>query len=419
MNRFYLLPICIFIVWLMPSISLAQNAACDGTRFIDEVFATTTKTTVKFGENTSNGGNFKELYMDIYEPDGDAAVKRPAIVVAFGGSFIFGSRATLAGLCEYYAKRGYVAATIDYRLFDAPIFPIPDSIAMMEEVIMAISDMKAAIRFLRKDAATSNQFRIDPDFVFAGGESAGSIVANHVAYVSDTLEYPPFISAEVNAQGGLEGNTDDPANSNMGYSSEVQGVLNLYGALYTSDFLDAGDPPITSIHGTNDDVVPYGYGWATVSGFNIIHMSGSSSIHKRADLEGVDNHLITVPNGGHGTFMSNSMWSDSIYTMASIMMEELVCDGFSSINQISVDRQVVVFPNPTSSELHIAFNGLNEKYQVELIDQLGRKVIAVSGLSDDEFILSKQDVPAVGMYQLYVSFENGELAPVVRNVVFH
>lgn len=416
MIRFYLLPVCIFFLWLAPNALVAQNAACDGTRFIDEVFTSTIKTTVKFGENTSNGGNFKELYMDIYEPDGDGAVERPVIVVAFGGSFIFGSRATLGSLCQNYAKRGYVAATIDYRLFDAPLFPIPDSLAMMEEVIMAISDFKAAIRYLRKDAATTNQFRIDPDFVFVGGESAGAIIANHVAYVTDTLEYPPFISTVVNAQGGLEGNTDDPANSNMGYSSEAQGVLSLYGALYNSDFLDAGDPPITSIHGTNDGVVPYGYGWATVSGFNIIHMSGSSSIHKRADLEGVVNHLITVPGGGHGGF--SSVWMDSVYTTAAIMMEELVCDGFSSIDQISVDRQVVVFPNPTSSQLHIAFNGLNEKYQVELIDPLGRKVLSISGLTDNEFVLSKDAIPNGGLYQLYITFENGELAPVVRNVVF-
>lgn len=416
MNRFYLFPICIFILLLSTNISSGQNAACDGTRFIDEVFTTTTKTTVKFGENTSNGGNFKELYMDIYEPDGDGAVERPAIVVAFGGSFIFGSRASLASLCEYYARRGYVAATIDYRLFDAPLFPIPDSLAMMEEVVMAISDMKAAVRYLRKDAATTNQFRIDSDFVFVGGESAGAIIANHVAYVTDTLEYPAFIAAEVNSQGGLEGNTDDPADSNMGYSSAVQGVISLYGALYTSDFLDAGDPPITSIHGTNDGVVPYGYGWATVSGFNIIHMSGSSSIHKRADLEGVSNHLITVPNGGHGGF--NTMWMDSMYNTAAIMMEELVCDGFSSIDQISVDRQVVVFPNPASSQLHIAFNDLNEKYNVTLVDPLGRKVVSLPGLTDNEFILTNNLIPAAGMYQLFITFENGELAPVVRNIVF-
>ena len=137
--------------------AIAQNhPTCDGSRYVSQVFTTVDTTMdVWYGNNTTYAGNNLDLYMDIYQPTGDVAAMRPAIILAFGGSFISGEKEDMHSLCLYYASRGFVAVTIDYRLYDGPFFPFPDSAAMTDVVIKAVGDMKASIRFLREDAALS------------------------------------------------------------------------------------------------------------------------------------------------------------------------------------------------------------------------------------------------------------------------
>ncbi|MDF1864360.1 MAG: esterase, partial [Saprospiraceae bacterium] len=79
MRIFYILA---FLLGLA-NIITAQNLGCDGNRFVNEVFMETTETIgVQFGQNTTLGGNQKDLLMDIYEPTGDNLEMRPAIVLA-------------------------------------------------------------------------------------------------------------------------------------------------------------------------------------------------------------------------------------------------------------------------------------------------------------------------------------------------
>ena len=56
--------------------------------------------------------------MDVYEPAGDHARNRPAMVWIHGGGFRGGTRhqGNVVGLARAFAQRGYVAASIDYRL---------------------------------------------------------------------------------------------------------------------------------------------------------------------------------------------------------------------------------------------------------------------------------------------------------------
>lgn len=103
--------------FLTPTLLTGQKQlppGCDGTRFIDEVFGSAVIYTVQYGQNLNNGIQ-QPLIMDIYEPEGDNLTDRPVIILAHGGYFIFGGRGEMADLCQYFAKRGYVAATIDYR----------------------------------------------------------------------------------------------------------------------------------------------------------------------------------------------------------------------------------------------------------------------------------------------------------------
>ena len=60
----------------------------------------------------------EDLFMDIFEPTGDTLSMRPLVIVAFGGGFVAGSRNhwSMRLICEELAQRGYVTASIDYRL---------------------------------------------------------------------------------------------------------------------------------------------------------------------------------------------------------------------------------------------------------------------------------------------------------------
>ena len=128
---------------------LAQNAlGCNGIRYATEVFTDTTMTTVRYGVNNV-GATTQQLYMDIVQPKNDTLSRRPIIIWAFGGGFVTGQRQDMRSFCQLYALKGYVTASIDYRLF--PFFGVlPDSTAVTNTIIQAVQDMKASIRYIRK-----------------------------------------------------------------------------------------------------------------------------------------------------------------------------------------------------------------------------------------------------------------------------
>ena len=83
---------------------------CNG-RYNTEIFTNVNKITLVYS-------SVYNLEMDIYQPDGDLEINRPVIIFMHAGSFTGGTRdmADMVTLCESFAKRGYVTASIDYRL---------------------------------------------------------------------------------------------------------------------------------------------------------------------------------------------------------------------------------------------------------------------------------------------------------------
>ena len=71
---------------------------------------------VPYGENFGVNGSMQTLFLDVYQPQGDAFTDRPVVIVAFGGSFIAGTRQDVADLCLAFAHRGFVAVAPDYRI---------------------------------------------------------------------------------------------------------------------------------------------------------------------------------------------------------------------------------------------------------------------------------------------------------------
>jgi acetyl esterase/lipase len=102
--------------------------------------------------------------LDLYTPSGPAA-KRPAVVLIHGGGWRTGDKrgGGMKNEAEHLAERGYVAASVDYRL-------------VKQGVLLAdcIQDVKNAVRWLR---ANAGQYGIDTDHIGATGASAGGHLA--------------------------------------------------------------------------------------------------------------------------------------------------------------------------------------------------------------------------------------------------
>lgn len=360
--------ILILLVIGLSTASFAQHPTCDGARYLTSQFTPDTTLAVQFGSGTTYGGVQQDLFVDIFEPSGDVAVNRPLIILAFGGSFIGGTREDMHSYCAYYASMGYVAASIDYRLYD--IFGIPDSVAMTDVVMKSVSDMKAAIRFFREDAATSNMYKIDTNLIFVGGISAGGIVANHAGLLQSSNSIQPYIQTILDNNGGWTGNSS----TNTQYSDQVAGILNYSGALKWASYIDSQDPPVFSVHDDQDGTVPYGTGDAVVFGFPIITMEGSSKMKLRLDAEGVYNELITIPNStGHVSYFSNQVAADSILIRSLEFLYPIVCNQPASLENNEVSDWKI-YPNPSADFIAIELqDAMNVRLNV--VDVSGRIVL--------------------------------------------
>jgi len=138
---------------------------------------------------TIGGGT---LRLDLYSPE-NITQPLPLVVWIHGGGWRSGRKEQRPPINLMAA--GYVVASINYRLSEDAPFPAQ------------IEDCKAAIRWLRANAAT---YHIDPDHIGAWGHSAGG-----------------HLSALLGTSGGvaaLEGTGD-----NLSYSSRVQAVCDMSG----------------------------------------------------------------------------------------------------------------------------------------------------------------------------------------------
>jgi poly(3-hydroxybutyrate) depolymerase len=338
--------LCIPVFLLFSFFSQAQNPGCDGVRYKNPVFSSVKVTTVVYAPTVTYGNMPMDLQADVYEPVGDTVSSRPVVILAHGGTFIFGDKSDMAPYCKLLAKQGYVAVSINYRLYPFATQGYPDSTKIMDAAVKAVGDFKASIRYFREDAATTNTFRVDANHIFIGGYSAGSIAALHANYLSASDVITPFISNIVANNGGFEGISG--TTSNKTYSSATKATLNMSGGLYRRIWIDSLSVPLMSIHGTADGTVPYVQGLAA----NLAHIEGSSLLHAQANSVGVWSDLISVPGGDHTNTYSDAQFApyvDTFWVHATALLESLTCTlTATSEPQKVVPLNFTVQPNPVS-----------------------------------------------------------------------
>ncbi len=194
----------------------------------------------------------QDLLMDIYRPVGDTLDYRPAIVCAHSGAFVSGSKENedMVAFCDSLARRGYVTASIDYRMGMNPL----SAASSTRAVYRGIQDGRAAIRFLKENA---DVYGIDTNNVYLLGSSAGAYIAQH-NYFMDTEEERPPETYDPPDLGCLDCSGNDYA-----HSGKANGLIALWGALQDTLFIiDSDTLPVFLAHGTADETVPFEYGSA-------------------------------------------------------------------------------------------------------------------------------------------------------------
>lgn len=237
-----------------------------------------------------------DLELDLYEPVG-APENRPALVIVHGGGYIGGSRrqGSLTQAGQYFASRGWVAISIDYRLArDKGTVPTEwlayiETHAPREQLDAALAiypanrDARAAVRWLY---ANAEAYQVNTDYISTLGGSAGAGIAITLG-TTDEAYFRDELSVE-----------DDPSlmTTNLDQPSEVHAIIDLWGGAWGVDIItdiadvvafDETDAPIMIVHGTRDRTVDF---------------SEAERLRDKYEATGVPYAFYPLERAGHGAW---------------------------------------------------------------------------------------------------------------------
>lgn len=273
-------------------------------KWIDTKYKIVTTQDLVYAEGLDFAGNKRSLKLDLSLPTDDQppACGRPLLLLIHGGAFLGGSKSDglLANGRQDFAKRGYVTASIDYRLgmfntdkqvhcnvtqlFNAPwdCLNVADTLEWYRAFFRAVQDGNKAIDFL----LSRSELNIDKRNVFVLGESAGAITALGVSFMdkqeeilspyhkqndvaAPNLIYQDLCIRQTGYDTGIAFmNLSRPDlvtdyNASRTRNFQIKGVAAFYGAMFYDMFehrsSDMDLPSLYLFHQPNDLVVSIGY----------------------------------------------------------------------------------------------------------------------------------------------------------------
>lgn len=333
---------------------------------------------VTYGNAINWLGNAEDLEMDYYFPANtiDPIQNRPLILLIHGGGFTGGDKSSKHDECREFAKRGFVAATINYRLgYDG------SAIESVKAVYRADQDANASLRYFIDNATPIG---IDTSWIFVGGSSAGAITSFFTTYTSQENWSGIFPGIEA-----LLGSLDTSGN-NLTHTFSIQGIFNNWGAGAPSSIEPSELIPTISFHGALDGVVPIGEGSNGLIGSQLIH-----DLHV---AQGICSDLTIDPLGDHGIYdtpsgtifrISNaSCFFKSIFcnTCTTVYTEDPIiadCSTTTGIDDIDLKKEIVVYPNPFEDNLNIT--GLYGNEYFYLFNSIGDIVYEGNEIQNHNF----------------------------------
>ena len=332
---------------------------------------------VQYGAALNNNNETEILLMDLYYPNLniDKSLKRPFVMLAHGGGFVSGDKSSgdIVDLCYHLARRGFVCASIKYRLGHNGA-----EYQQLKAKYRALQDNHAALRFVVNNA---NTVRIDTSWMFIGGQSAGAITALGVVYTKqqefDSLSLLYGNTAISNELGSLYTSGNILTNT---YS--IKGIFNNWGGSLEND-VDLNEMlPTIAFHGEKDSTVFIDYN-RSIANYTLI---GSRVLHNKLVANNICSELTVDTNGEHGIFRNASSLfraqrascffksifcgnCTSLYTTDSVFSK---CSATLSAAKINSNPSIDVFPNPVGNLLQI--KGVNEAMEISISNFVGQQV---------------------------------------------
>jgi len=236
--------------------------------------------------------------LDLYLPRERHRGPLPVIVYLHGGGWMHGDKADGAARLMDFVRGGYYAGvSVGYRLSGEAPWPAP------------LHDVKAAVRWVRGNA---DRLGLDPARIAVWGRGAGAHLAlmlgttGNVPRLEGTLGEFRQHTSQVRAVANFFGPTDLPALGRATgpidrRSTETPEARLLGGAIPDKLSLSreaspvthasAATPPVLTVHGTLDRVVPF---------------SQAARLDDALHKAGAQSYLVTIDGGAHGDFGSSA-----------------------------------------------------------------------------------------------------------------
>src|SRR5580704_12831159 len=228
--------------------------------------------------------------LDVYRRR-DTTAPQPTLIFYHGGGWIGGTKEASVMSLVPWLEMGWNVVNVEYRM--ARVAPAP----------AGVEDALCALRFV---VAQAKAYGVDTSRIVVSGESAGGHLALAAGMIPASAGFTsvcagggftssdnavPKVAAIINWYGITDLN-DMLAGPNVrSYAVQWLGSsasrTEMAKSVSPLTYVRAGLPPILSIQGDADPIVPY-----------------SQNVRLRDALTraGVANELVTVPGGGHGNF---------------------------------------------------------------------------------------------------------------------
>jgi hypothetical protein len=371
------------------SLTKAQLCTTDN-RFTNEPFFSDAQINSQLNVTYANAinwtGNNEVLKLDVYYPDLaiDILPLRPLILMVHGGGLVSGDKINYTRVCTEFAKRGFVAVTINYRL---GLACSTDVISEEKAKYRAQQDIHAAFRFVVQNAPA---FRVDTSALFIGGGSAGSVAALGVVYLSQS-EWNGLSPSLEKLLGQLNNSGNTLTNT-----FSIKGIFNDWGAMLKEALQPTEMLPMVSFHGDEDPTVAidsaYGGGCVLEE-----KSYGSRAMHAVLVSKGVCSDLSVKPGGGHGVYEDSDGVSFRV-GRAACFFKSLFCNSCSSFSQttgtsascsviVGLDDEKTyflnVYPNPFDAKINVL--KLTATETVLLTNHIGQIIYEGSLIEQQDF----------------------------------